>query len=170
MCNQAPLLGGARGGFTVPTRVNVATGACREQISAHDSLMKTVAIIGASNDRNKFGNKAVPAFLQQNHGVYPVNLTESQIEGLPAFKSILDVPVRPDMVSVYLPPERLLNILHPIGNWTTNSAPRPGSLSHQTRPFIASTICFTIDNPNPVACSPAVGFALRRANLPNSFF
>lgn len=73
--------------------------------------MKTVAIIGASNDRNKFGNKAVRAFRQQGYQVYPVNLAESEIEGLSAFKSIRDVPVRPQMVSVYLAPERLLKVL-----------------------------------------------------------
>jgi predicted CoA-binding protein len=73
--------------------------------------MKTIAIIGASNDRNKFGNKAVRAFQQQGYSVYPVHLTEAKIEGLPAFQSIVAVPVRPDLVSVYLPPERLLKVL-----------------------------------------------------------
>ena len=73
--------------------------------------MKTVAIIGASNDRSKFGNKAVRAHLQQGFTVYPVNPKETHIEGLPAFKSILDVPTRPDRVSVYLPPALLENLL-----------------------------------------------------------
>jgi predicted CoA-binding protein len=66
--------------------------------------MKTIAIIGASNDRRKFGNKAVRAFLRQGYTVFPVNLRETEVEGLPAFRSIRDVPVRPQMVSVYLPP------------------------------------------------------------------
>jgi predicted CoA-binding protein len=73
--------------------------------------MKTVAIIGASNDRQKYGNKAVRAFLQQGYTVYPVHPSEKKIEGLPAFRSILDVPVRPGMISLYVPPpvvERLL--------------------------------------------------------------
>ncbi len=73
--------------------------------------MKTVAIIGASNDRAKFGNKAVRAFLQQGYTVYPVNLKETEIEGLSAYQNIRDVPVRPQMVSVYLPPPVLLKIL-----------------------------------------------------------
>lgn len=73
--------------------------------------MKTVAIIGASANRAKFGNKAVRAFAQQGYTVYPVNPREIEIEGLPAFRSIGDVPVRPDMVSVYLPPGALLKIL-----------------------------------------------------------
>ena len=73
--------------------------------------MRTVAVIGASANRAKYGNKAVRAFAQQGYAVYPVNPKESEIEGHPAFKSIGDVPVRPDMVSVYVPPETLVKIL-----------------------------------------------------------
>ena len=73
--------------------------------------MKTVAIIGASVDRSKFGNKAVRAFARQGYTVYPVNPKETHIEGLPAFKSIAEVPVRPNLVSVYLPPPVLLKVL-----------------------------------------------------------
>src|SRR5882757_7115763 len=73
--------------------------------------MKTIAIIGASTDRGKFGNKAVRAFVRQGYTVYPVNPKETHIEGLPAFKSILEVPIRPDLISVYLPPPVLLKVL-----------------------------------------------------------
>ena len=73
--------------------------------------MKTVAIIGASNDRRKFGNKAVRAFQQQGYTVYPVNPKEPQIEGLSAYKSIREVPVRPHLISVYVPPPILLKLL-----------------------------------------------------------
>ena len=73
--------------------------------------MKTVAIIGALNDRRKYGNKAVRAYLQQGYSVYPVNPNESQIENLPVFKSIQDVPVRPERTSVYIPPHVLLTLL-----------------------------------------------------------
>jgi len=59
--------------------------------------MKSVAIIGASADQSKFGNKAVRAFQQQGYEVYPVNPKATEIEGLPAFASIRDVPVRPQM-------------------------------------------------------------------------
>lgn len=87
----------------------------REQLfknaSPSGSIMKTIAIIGASNDRNKFGNKAVRAFRQQGYEVFPVNPKDETIEGLCAFKSITDVPVRPQMISVYLPPPVLVKVL-----------------------------------------------------------
>ena len=73
--------------------------------------MKTVAILGASANRKKFGNKAVRAYRQQGYTVYPVNPKETQIEGLPVYRSIADVPTRPDRVSVYLPPAVTLRLL-----------------------------------------------------------
>jgi len=73
--------------------------------------MPTVAIIGASSDRRKFGNKAVRAFVRQGYTVFPINPNEPEIEELPAFKSICDVPVRPKMISVYVPPPVLLKLL-----------------------------------------------------------
>jgi uncharacterized protein len=73
--------------------------------------MKTIVILGASADRNKFGNKAVRAFRQQGYTVYPVNPKEAEIEGVPAFKSIAEVPGRPNLVSVYLPPPVVVKVL-----------------------------------------------------------
>jgi len=65
----------------------------------------TVAILGASADRTKYGNKSLRAHLQQGYEVYPVNPKGGEIEGLTAYKSLSDVPVqRLDRVSVYLPP------------------------------------------------------------------
>jgi predicted CoA-binding protein len=72
---------------------------------------KTIAIIGASTDRNKFGNKAVRAFQQQDYEVFPVNPKEETVEGLRAYKSIADVPGRLQKISVYLPPPVLLKVL-----------------------------------------------------------
>jgi len=73
--------------------------------------MKSVAVLGASTDRSKFGNKAVRAFRAQGFSVYPVNPEETEIEGLPCFPSIAEVPVRPQRVSVYLPPAVVLKAL-----------------------------------------------------------
>jgi len=73
--------------------------------------MRTVAILGASADRNKYGNKAVRAFHKQGYTVYPVNPRENEIEGLTVYPSIAAVPVRPEMVSVYLRPQILLKVL-----------------------------------------------------------
>jgi len=66
---------------------------------------KTVAIIGASSDHRKFGNRAFRAFRRQGYTVYPINPHEKEIEGVKAYRSVLDVPGRIDMATFYVPPE-----------------------------------------------------------------
>lgn len=73
--------------------------------------MKTVAVIGASANPTKYGNKAVRAFLKKGYTVYPINPKDGEILGLKVYKSILDVPTRPNLVSVYVPPEITLKLL-----------------------------------------------------------
>lgn len=73
--------------------------------------MKSVAVIGASASREKWGNKAVRAFAQQGYTVYPVHPHEPEIEGWKTYASIGEVPVRPETISVYVAPARLLPIL-----------------------------------------------------------
>ena len=68
-------------------------------------MAKVVAVIGASSDRRKFGNRAVRAFRQQGYTVIPINPHEPKIEGLTAYKSVLDVPGAIDMASFYVPPD-----------------------------------------------------------------
>jgi predicted CoA-binding protein len=68
-------------------------------------MPKVVAVIGASNDRRKFGNRAVRAYQQQGHTVVPINPHETEVEGLKAYASILDVPGTVDMASFYVQPE-----------------------------------------------------------------
>jgi predicted CoA-binding protein len=75
----------------------------------------SVAILGASADRSKFGNKAIRAHLQQGYDVYPVNPKGGEIEGLAVCKNLAEVPVeRLDRISVYLPPKIGLAMLDEI--------------------------------------------------------
>jgi predicted CoA-binding protein len=65
----------------------------------------TVAIVGASNDRSKFGNKSLRAFQAEGHTVIPINPHEQYVEGVKAYGSVLDVPGPIDMATVYVQPE-----------------------------------------------------------------
>lgn len=67
-------------------------------------MSKSIAIIGASTDRKKYGNKAVRAFRDGGWTVFPVNAKVEQVEGLVAYKTIADVPEPLDRVSMYVPP------------------------------------------------------------------
>jgi uncharacterized protein len=68
-------------------------------------MAKTVAVIGASNNRGKYGNKALRAFERQGYTVIPINPHETQVEGHRTYGSVLDVPGAIDMATVYVQPE-----------------------------------------------------------------
>ena len=65
--------------------------------------MATVAVIGASTDRRKFGNKAVRAFRARGYTVVPINPTATMVEGERAYASVLDYPGAIDEATVYVP-------------------------------------------------------------------
>jgi predicted CoA-binding protein len=68
-------------------------------------MPKVVAVIGASSHRDKFGNRALRAYHRQGYTVVPINPHETEIEGLKAYASVLDVPGPIDMASFYVPPD-----------------------------------------------------------------
>jgi predicted CoA-binding protein len=77
-------------------------------------MPKSVAVIGASNNRGKFGNKAVRAYVKQGFTVYAINPHESSIEGQATFKSVLDVPGPIDMATVYVQPHVGVKVIEEI--------------------------------------------------------
>lgn len=67
-------------------------------------MSKVVAIIGASQDRQKFGNRAVRAYTSAGYTVVPINPHATEVEGLKAYRSVMDVPGPIDMALFYVPP------------------------------------------------------------------
>lgn len=76
--------------------------------------MPVVAIVGASSDRRKFGNKAVRSFRQQGYTVIPIHPSADEIEGDKAYASVLDYPGTIDEVSVYVPAEIGMSVIEDI--------------------------------------------------------
>lgn len=74
-------------------------------------MPKTVAVVGASSDRNKFGNKALRAFKAEGYRVIPINPNEREVEGMATYPSVLDVPEQIDMATLYVQPEVGLRLL-----------------------------------------------------------
>lgn len=68
-------------------------------------MAKIVAVIGASSDRRKFGNRALRAFRRQGYTVLPINPNETVVEGLKTYASVLDVPDAIDLATFYVPPD-----------------------------------------------------------------
>ena len=73
--------------------------------------MKTVAVIGASGNRDKFGNKALRAFAKRGYTVIPINPRESEVEGCRTYASVLDVPGAIDLATMYVPPRTGVRVL-----------------------------------------------------------
>ena len=68
-------------------------------------MPKTVAVIGASSNRLKFGNRALRAFRAEGYDVIAINPHEREVEGVQAYPSVLDVPGVIDMATVYVQPD-----------------------------------------------------------------
>jgi len=77
-------------------------------------MPSTVAVIGASSDRQKFGNKALRAFRDKGYTVIPINPREPEVEGEKTYASVLDVPGDVDMATFYVAPAVGLKILEDV--------------------------------------------------------
>lgn len=63
------------------------------------------AVVGASTDRAKYGNKVLRCYLQKGRTpVYPVNPRDGEIEGLKAYRSLGALPELPRAISIITPP------------------------------------------------------------------
>jgi predicted CoA-binding protein len=70
-----------------------------------------VAVVGASSNRGKYGNKAVRSYVAQGHEVIPINPNEPEVEGLKTYARVSDVPGAVDRVLLYVPPAVGVSVL-----------------------------------------------------------
>jgi len=63
-----------------------------------------IAVVGASTDRDKFGNKVFRKLQDQGLTVYPVNPSASSVEGAKSYPSLKDLPEKVDGIVLVVPP------------------------------------------------------------------
>jgi len=63
------------------------------------------AVVGASSDREKYGNKVLRCYQQHALEVFPINPRATEIEGLKAYPSLEDLPKQVVGISVITPPK-----------------------------------------------------------------
>ncbi len=76
------------------------------------------AVVGASTDREKYGNKVLRCYLQHGREVYPINPRAPEVEGRKAYPSLAALPVRVPAISVITPPaatEQVVREAHAAG-------------------------------------------------------
>jgi predicted CoA-binding protein len=75
------------------------------------SVKTRIAVVGASNNPAKYGNIIVKNLTAHGYQVFPVNLREATIAGLPAYHSLAELPEPVDIVNVVTPPAVTRRIL-----------------------------------------------------------
>lgn len=69
------------------------------------------AVVGASADRAKYGNKVLRSYIQAGRRVFPVNPRVDSVEGLPAYPDLASLPERVHGVSIITPPGVTIGIV-----------------------------------------------------------
>jgi len=69
------------------------------------------AVVGASTNRNKYGNKVLRVYMQTNRKVYPVNPRAAEVEGLKAYPDLASLPEKVHGISIITPPAVTENIV-----------------------------------------------------------
>jgi len=63
-----------------------------------------IALVGASNDKSKFGNRIYLDLKNKGYNVVPINPKDEKIEGDKAYTSIQMMEELPDIVNFVVPP------------------------------------------------------------------
>lgn len=69
------------------------------------------AVVGASTDRDKYGNKCLRSYQQSGRHVFPINPRGGEVEGLASYSDLASLPEVPHGVTVVTPPAVTLGVL-----------------------------------------------------------
>jgi acyl-CoA synthetase (NDP forming) len=90
-----------------------------QTIQAIDRMLKarSIAVVGASNDRSKFGYMIVDSLVQGGFegGIYPINPKGGEILGLKVYPSLKEVPGPIDLVVIIVPAQFVAAVLREAG-------------------------------------------------------
>ena len=64
-----------------------------------------IALVGASNDPKKYGNKILLDLVSKGYNVAPVNSKEKTIAGIKSYKNVLDLKESLSIINFVVPPE-----------------------------------------------------------------
>lgn len=76
------------------------------------------AVVGASQDRSKFGNRIYRSLRDAGYTVYPVNPRGGDLDGAKVYSSLADLPQPPEVIDLVVPPsvtEKVVEEAHKLG-------------------------------------------------------
>ena len=96
------------------------------RFSSLDSMLRprSIAVLGASNDPTRIGGRPISYMLSQRFAgaILPVNPNRAEVQGLPAYPSIADLPSVPDAAIVAVPAELAVQAVDDLGARGVRSA------------------------------------------------
>ena len=96
-----------------------------------------IALVGASNDPKKYGNKILLDLVSKGYNVAPINSKEDTIAGIRSYKNILDLKEPPSIINFVVPPSIGLQITKElVKNNLDNYWYQPGAESEEISSFL----------------------------------
>ncbi len=96
-----------------------------------------IALVGASNDPKKYGNKILLDLVSKGYNVAPINSKEDTIAGIKSYKNILDLKELPSIINFVVPPSIGLQITKElVKNNLDNYWYQPGAESEEISSFL----------------------------------
>lgn len=65
----------------------------------------TIAVVGASDNMHKYGAVIYRDLKRKGYRVYPVNPHRDTVDGDPAYPTVAELPVAPDIIDLVVPAE-----------------------------------------------------------------
>ena len=72
---------------------------------------KKFAVVGATDNPEKYGNQITKNLKSRGYEVFPVNPRLKEVEGLKCYPALADIPVKVDVVDFVVPPKATEEIL-----------------------------------------------------------
>ena len=102
-----------------------------------DDSHAVIAVVGASDDPEKFGHRIYRDLKAKGYKVYPVNPNRATVDGDRSYPEIVDMPERPHLVNLAIPPEQAMAVLHEcLALWLTRIWLQPGAESPEVLAFL----------------------------------
>ena len=106
-----------------------------------------IALVGASNDPKKYGNKILLDLISKGYKVAPINNQEEMISGIKSYKNVMNLEISPSIINFVVPPKIGFEITKElVENNYDNFWYQPGAESKEISDYLISKHKIFIDD------------------------